>query len=192
MIWVGFAPNVRYILTFCILTDDTHHIIYCSTICSTLILQEKNLHLEFSKGEDDPHRPVKQVFHTWDIESDEYETPTFSPLKPVIGCTFLTTLIEDGQCFCTHIIHHIKEIDDATDKVCARFLVHKSEDERDEIMGYHELLESLEEQHGHKLEIDTCWQFKQITGPQVPLNEGDSNYEGCNYDVRMGKWLNHT
>ena len=34
----------------------------------------------------------------------------------------------------------------------------------DGIMGYHDLLEILEEQHQHKLENNACWQLKQITG----------------------------
>ena len=111
--------------------------IYCSDACSILVLQ--NLHLEFSKGEDDPQKPAKQVLHTQDIESDEKKTPTFSPLKPdnLIGYTFLTTPTEDGQCFCAHIIYHIKEIYDSTDKVHTIFLIHRSDDELDEIMAYH-------------------------------------------------------
>ena len=92
---------------------------------------------------------MKEVLHTWDIESDEYETPTFSPLKPkpFIGCKFLTTPTEDGQCFSAHVIHHIEEINDSTDKVCTKFLIHESDDELDKIMGYHELLEIFQEQH---------------------------------------------
>ena len=82
---------------------------------------------------------MKQVIHTWDTESDERKTPTFSPLTTddLIGCTFRTTPTEDGQCFCTHIIHHIEEIDETTDTVCTKFHIHKSDDEVDEIMQYH-------------------------------------------------------
>ena len=58
--WVGFIPNIGDSLTLCIHTDDTHHIIYQSAVYCALIKNEKNLHLEFSKGEDDPHKPVKQ------------------------------------------------------------------------------------------------------------------------------------
>ena len=56
---------------------------------------------------------MKQVLHTWDTESDEYETPTFSPLKPdnLISCTFLATPTEDGHHFCTCVIHCIEETD---------------------------------------------------------------------------------
>ena len=55
--------------------------------------------------------------------------------------------------------------------------MHKSDDELDEIMGYHELLEVLEEQHQCEQENDTYWQFKQITGHQGPLNKDDSSYK---------------
>ena len=50
---------------------------------------------------DDPHKPMKQIIHTQDTESDEYETPTFSPLMldDLIGCTFLTTPTEDSPWF---------------------------------------------------------------------------------------------
>ena len=128
--------------------DDTQCIIYHSAVCSTLLQHE---------GEDNPCKPVKQVIHTQDTESDEYETPTFSPLMmdDLIGHTFLTTLTEDGQCFHTCILGHIEEIDETTDKVCTKFLIPKSDDELDKIMGYHELLELLDEQHQHKLENNT-------------------------------------
>ena len=89
---------------------------------------------------------MKQVLHTWDTESNEYNTPTLK-LDNFIGCTFLTTPTEYGKHFHACIIHHIKEIDDNTDKAHTKFLIHKSDDELDEIMGYHELLEILEEQH---------------------------------------------
>ena len=92
---------------------------------------------------------MKQIIHTQDIELDEYKTPTFSPLMldNLIGCTFVTTPTEDGQWVHAHIIHHIEEIDETTDKAHTKFLIHKSDDKLDEIMGYHELLEILEEQH---------------------------------------------
>ena len=99
--------------------DDTQCIIYQSGVHSALIPCEKNLHLEFSKVEDNPCKPVKQVIHTRDTESNEYETPTFSPLKPddLIGHPFLSTPTEDGQHFHACIIHHIEEINDSTDKI---------------------------------------------------------------------------
>ena len=111
---------------------------------------------------------MKQVLHPWDIESDEYETQTVSPLKPdnLIGHTFLTTPTEDCQHFHAHTICHIEEIDDTTAIVHTKFLIHKSDDELDEIMGYHKLLEILEEQHQCELENNTYWQFKHITGHQ--------------------------
>ena len=125
--------------------------------------------------------------HTWDIESDEYETPTFSPFMTdnLIGCTFLTTSTEDGRCFHACIICCIEEIDETTDKVHTKFLIHKSDDELDQIMGYHELLETLEEQHQCELENDTFWQLKQKTGHQGPLNKDDMNYKGCSYNVTV-------
>ena len=106
---------------------------------------------------------MKQIIHTQDTESDEYKTPTFSPpmLDDLIGCMFLITP-EDGQCFHTHIICSIEEIDETTDKACPKFLIHKSDDELDETMGYYALLEILEEQHQHKLENDAYCQFKLV------------------------------
>ena len=38
-------------------------------------------------------------------------------------------------------------------------------------MGYHELLKILDEQHQCKLENNTHWKFKQITGYQGALNK---------------------
>ena len=63
----------------------------------------------------------------------------------------------------------------------------KSGDQLDEIIGYHELLEILEEQHQCKPKSDTCCQFKQMIGHQGPLNKDDLNYKGCNYNVTV-KW----
>ena len=56
---------------------------------------------------------------------------------------------------CLPYICHIEEIDSTSDKVHTIFQVHKSNDELDEIMGYHKLLEILEEEHQHELENDT-------------------------------------
>ena len=97
--WVGFDPNIRDTLTFHILAEDTHQIIYLSAVHSALIMNEKNLHIKIFEREDGPQKSVKQVLHTWDTESDIYETPLFSPLKPdyLVGHTFLTTLMEDSQ-----------------------------------------------------------------------------------------------
>ena len=80
---------------------------------------------------------MNQVPCTPDTESDEYETPLFSPLKPadLSGCTFLTTPTEDGQCFHTCVMQCIVQINDTTDKVSTKFLLHKSNDELDEIMS---------------------------------------------------------
>ena len=65
--WDIFAPNIGDMFMFSILTNDTHYcIIYHSAVHSTLNRNEKKLCLKFSDGEDDPHRPVKQVLHTWD------------------------------------------------------------------------------------------------------------------------------
>ena len=64
-------------------------------------------------------------------------------------------------------------------------MVQKSDDELDEIMGYHELLEFLEEQHQQELENDTYCQFKHITGHQGPLNKDDPNYKGCKYTATV-------
>ena len=80
---------------------------------------------------------MKQVIHIQDTEPDEYETPTFSPLMTddLIGCTFLTTPTEDGQHFLTHNICCIEEINETTDSVHTKFLIHKSDDELHKIMG---------------------------------------------------------
>ena len=79
--------------------------------------------------------------------------------------------MKDGQCFCACIIHHIEEIDDTTETVHTKYLIHKSDDELDKIMGYHKLLEIPEQQHQHELEKETYWQFKQTTSHQGPLTK---------------------
>ena len=52
-------------------------------------------------------------------------------------------------------------------------------------MGYDEVLEILEEQHQCKLENNTYWQFKQITGHQHCSNKDDLNYKGCDDNVTV-------
>ena len=54
------------------------------------------------------------------------------------------------------------------DKVHTKFLVHNSDDELDKIMGYHKLLEILEEQHQQELRNGIYWQSKHIGGHQGP------------------------
>ena len=89
---------------------------------------------------------VTQVLHTWDRESDE--TPLFQPFIPddLIVHEFLTPPMEDSQCFHAHVIWCIEEISD-TGKACTKFLVYISDNEPDELMGYHKLLEIVEEQY---------------------------------------------
>ena len=112
--------------------------LYLQFHCPLCLQHKKNLHLKFSE---DPCKPVKQAVHTRDIESDEYNTPTFSPLMmdDLIGHTFLTTPLEDGQHFHACIICCIEEINETTYTVHTEFLICKSDDEVDKIMGYHEL-----------------------------------------------------
>ena len=43
-----------------------------------------------------------------------------------------------------------------------KFLVHKSDDDIDEIIGYHELIEILEEQHQCEPNNDIYLQFKSV------------------------------
>ena len=121
---------------------------------------------------------MKQVIHTWDTESDEYETPTFSPLTldNLIGNRFLTKPTEDGQHFHACAIHCIEEHDETTDNIHTKFLIHKSDDELDEIMGYKKLLEILEEQHQCDLDNNTYWQFKQINVSQNTMQSTLSSF----------------
>ena len=90
--WTGFALSLRDICTLHILMDDTHQIIYHSAVHSTLIKNENNLHLEFSEGEDAPHKPVKQVLHTWDTESEPMRQST-----TLITILFLPLLRKRGD-----------------------------------------------------------------------------------------------
>ena len=98
--------------------DDTQHVIYHSTVQSALIPTEKNPQLAFSKGENDPCKPARQVLNICDTESAEYGTLLFQPLQSdeLIRHTFLTTPTEDRQCFHTHIIRYIQEIDNIRDE----------------------------------------------------------------------------
>ena len=55
-------------------------------------------------------------------------------------------------------------------------------------MGYHELLEILEEQHQCELNNDVYWQFNSIIGHQGPPNKNDPNHKGCTYNVAV-EWI---
>ena len=59
--------------------------------------------------------------------------------------------------FHVHVTCCIEEINETTDKVHTNFLIHKSNDELDKIMGNHKFLEILEEQHQHELKNNTYW-----------------------------------
>jgi hypothetical protein len=44
--WVGISENVGNFITFKILTDDTHKIIYCSNLCSARDPNARNLRID--------------------------------------------------------------------------------------------------------------------------------------------------
>jgi hypothetical protein len=44
--WVGVSENVGNFMTFKILTDDTHKVIYCSNLCSACDPNAQNLRID--------------------------------------------------------------------------------------------------------------------------------------------------
>ena len=107
--------------------------------------------------------------------------PKFSP-EELLGTTFLKQV--DDQCIRAEVVKKLQD-DDANNHQNIKFLVHVGDD-RDEIMGYAELCNIIEEQNKQEMEDpDRAWIYKEVTNHQGPLKPHDPRYKGSKWNMKI-------
>lgn len=183
--FVGFAESVGDVLTYKVLTDDTHKVIYRSCVRTALDETERNARLD-QKGSNP--KPIEIVKSRVTEDSDPPKsTLRFIDPDELINRTYLTPPDEKGQRFRAKIVQKIQEHVDGLNQQTERtkFLVRLDEAKVDEIVAYNDILNYLEEEMSDPSE--RYWKFKRITAHEGPLAPGDPSYKGSSYNV-MVEW----
>jgi hypothetical protein len=175
--FVGVADSVGGALTYKILTNDSHKILFQPSVRSALKTSETNLHLEPHQGESSP-KPINfiKLLRTQDENSYAlHMLPGFTP-DDLIGRTSLMDTQDNGERFRARIARKILDPDKPHD---IRFLVEINEGKHDEIIAYNEILDKIEtDLEKESTDTDCQWKFKDIVAHQGPLLPTDINYKG--------------
>jgi hypothetical protein len=122
----------------------------------------------------------------------DLKLPKFSPDK-LIRLTFVRET-KDGQKVRAKTVRQIITMEnDAHGHKGIRFLVELGEKAYDDMMGYHELCQIIEDQNNAENDKDTeqAWIFKSIVGHVGPLNHRHPEYKGSKYNVLV-QWEDGT
>ena len=201
---VGISEHVGPALTWKVLTNDTHKVIYRSLLrpCTET---DPNLRAESLGGEEEP--PPQNFLHTrfdnlqGDGETNRPSTQTDSsdadnpddPPSPIVdpeelvGRTFLMDKREDGQKFRARIVELVKDHENDVDKHPDRikFVCSVNNDEFEEVLSYNQLLGFINKNS----QDDFVWKFRRIISHQGPLSPSHPDYKGSSYNV-MIEWEN--
>jgi hypothetical protein len=197
--FVGFSEHVGHAMTFKILTDDTHKVLYRSNIRSALDPTAPNLRLASNDGENEPPQIIKSrgdenvqnqtQLMTIDTE-DLFNNESIIGLDTVdteslIGKTFLTDEDEDGNKFRARIVKAIddQDYDLDSDPKHLKFLCSMNDDQFDDVLSYNEIVRHIEKD----AEDSTVWKFKRITSHEGPLTQNHKNWKGSSWNV-MVEW----
>ena len=183
--FVGFAPNVGDILTFKILTDDTHEVIYRSAVRTRLSATDPNRRLDPFGGETDQPvaKPVQSFIRLAHQPDDLVPTepqPLQGSLTPdeLIGRSFLLEPDEDGKRSRAIIVRKLVEHDNQVTKL----LVEVPDSKVDRLMDYHDLLDALQSQ-SFKEDGEEYFHLTHISAHQGPLDNKDKHYMGSKWNV---------
>ena len=180
--FVGFAESVGDVLTYKVLTDDTHKVIYRSCVRTALDETERNACLDQKSSNPKPIEIVKSR-----VTDSPKSTLRFIDPDELINRTYLTPPDEKGQRFRAKIVQKIQEHVDKLNQEPERmkFLVRLDEAKVDEIVAYNDILNYLEEEMSDPSE--KYWKFMRISAHEGPLAPGDPSYKGSSYNV-MVEW----
>ena len=183
---VGISEHVGPMMTWKVLTVDTHKVLYRSQL-RPYDPDDANLRADLFGGEDDATTP--KIIHsrsdTGEHESEQTNTPIFSP-HDLVGRTFLKDKQEDGQ---RHRMKIAKFIDDFENDVAQnptriKFLCQRVDgDAAEEIITYNQMLDFITRDE----DTDIAWKFKRIVSHQGPLKPDHPDYKGSMYNV-MIEW----
>ena len=185
---VGISEHVGPMMTYKILTIDTHKVLYRSQI-RPHDPDNVNLRADFSEGEDDSTTPkiIKSRFDTYgESGSEQPSTPIFNP-QDLVGRTFLKDTERDGQCR-MKIVKCIEKYEDdvAQNPTRLKFLIRNVHgDQAEEVITYNQMLDFINRDQ----DTDIVWKFKKIVSHQGPLKPDHPDYNGSTYNV-MIEWEN--
>jgi hypothetical protein len=190
--WVGVAEIQGDALTSLILPDDTHKVITCSTVRSTLDPANPNLcarpnpgfsqatsnRTNYSPSSGDVESPSTPILFSasnlsgLNIESPALKLPHFSH-DELLGLNFIWDL-DDGSKYRAKVACKIVDNNVANNQKI-KFLVKMSDGKLEEIIAYHKLRDVIESQHETKLHSpdSASWAFKEISEHQGLLTPSD-------------------
>ena len=188
--WVGVAETSGDALTYHILDVETLHVVTRSVVRTALKLDQYNQKVSepIPSGGEQDHVGVK--IHSLkdlmppDIDPNEINLPTFSPTE-LLGKSFLTTDM-DGNKFKATIIKKIQDKEAATHQDL-KFLIDVADGAYEDIMGYTEVCDAIEEQaqQNEESENGEFCTYNEIVGHEGPLKPSDPKYKGSKYNLHI-------
>ena len=177
-------------MTFKILTDDTHKVIYRSLVRSALDPNAPNLRADLLASADGETKPPKDPViksHHDDGDGDEvtrsYQMPIVDPAE-LIGRTFLVDK-DDGNRHRARIVEAIRDHSTKVKENVLKFKVSMNNDAYEELLTYHEVMDHIAKEEGQEI----LWKFKQIVAHEGPLHSNHPNYKGSKFNI-MIEWEN--
>ena len=180
--WCGVAENVGDVLTYHVLTEDTKQVIQRSVIKSALDPNNINYRAEFPKRDSKEKIISASEIAVPGLDPREAKLPKFSP-DELLHRSFLYKT-EDDQLVRALVIRKLAT-NDSFNHQNIKFLL-KVGDEVEEVMGYAELCDAIEEQVNDEMENpDKYWTFKDILAHKGPLRPQDPEWKGSLYNVHV-------
>jgi hypothetical protein len=153
--WVGISENVGNFMTFKILTNNTHKIIYHSNLCSVRDPNAQNLCIDpipevicslYKAAPALDHGEKLLPLSLDDSGHNKQDHLAIVDPYELMGRTFLMDPQDDGQCFCACIVDLVE---DHQSKVCKsdnhhKFCISVNDDQYEEVITYNELMDFIQ------------------------------------------------
>ena len=201
---VGISENVGNALTWMILTDDTHKVLYRSQV-RPFDASDTNLRAEsLLGGEEDPPKNSDPFIKSRrdnlldeDSKQDTAEpssqddqdtssTPIFDP-EDLVGRSVLLDEQPDGQRFRARIVElvddHESKVEDNPTRL--KFLCSINDGKAEELITYSKMLDYISRDQ----ENTVVWKFRRIVSHQGPLKKHDKMYMGSRWNIQV-EWEN--
>ena len=153
---MGIANRVEHVMTFKILTDDVHKIIYYSNIISAEDPDTTNLRLYLFYGK----KPLNKFIRS-ESDNNQYYTMMIMKLEDMIGRTFLDQPRDDGEIHQATIIkvilNHDKNLESNHERI--KFILSFNDDQYAYIYVYNNIIRHIEKYNNDP----DIWKFKHIT-----------------------------
>jgi hypothetical protein len=186
--WVGHAPNVGDAMTWIILADDTHKLIYTPRVRT----KEDGFSTPIGGEEDSSKPPI--IYVRGRLNADDgpngvpFPMPTFDPTD-LVGRTFLLDPEDDGSRHRAKIKQIVKFEEEnehgLVDSLKVLLSIDKGDHKVEEIITYNTLLDYLDKNDAEEKDADKAWKFRAITAHQGPLLPTDHDYKGSKYNVQV-------